>query len=346
MVNIKYVRSSNASLATKEYAMVALFIGGTSGTGKGTLRQLAKHAKAPKIYIVGRSQRSATPLLDELKSLNPQGTFVFLETEISLIRNVDKICSKIARQEKKMDLIVMSTGYLTFAGRQETDEGIDALAALSYYIRMRAVHNLLPLLNASPSPRVMSILAGGGEGAIDLADLENRQKHSVLTAAVSVATQNTLALEVLAAANPGITFAHVYPGFVATGQMNRFMLTASGIWAWPAWLVEKTIVPLVYLFAQSLDGIGERLLFIATSARYPPAEPKGEGFMVAMPKGVEVAKSSIEEGGKGNGMYRLDNYGESAPDSAVMADYRKKEAGKTVWEGTEAVWARALKKAT
>ncbi|MCJ1287500.1 hypothetical protein MMC26_006852 [Xylographa opegraphella] len=346
MVNIKHVRSSNASLAAKAPGMVALFIGGTSGSGMGTLKQLARHAKAPKVYIVGRSQHSATLLLDELKSLNPQGTFIFLETEISLIRNVDQICREISSQEKQMDLIVLSTGYLTFAGRQETDEGIDTLAALSYYIRLRTVHNLLPLLHASPSARVISILAGGKESAIDLTDLENRKKHSLTAAAVTSTTQNTLAFEWLAQAHPTITFAHVYPGFVATGQMERFMRTAPGFWAWPAWVAQKTLVPLLYLFAQTPDAVGERLLFIATSARYPPAEPGGEGFMAAMPKGVAVAQSSVEEGGRGNGVYRLNNYGESAPDSAVLKDYRRQGAGKTVWQSTEGVWARALKKAT
>ncbi|MCJ1380417.1 hypothetical protein MMC17_003520 [Xylographa soralifera] len=346
MVNIKYVRSSNASLAAKAPGMVALFLGATSGTGMGTLKQLARYANAPKVYIVGRSQRSATPLLDELKSLNPKGTFIFLETEISLIRNVDKICSEISSKEKKLDLLVVSTGYLTFAGRQDTDEGIDTLAALSYYIRLRAVHNVLPLLHASPSPRVMSILAGGREGAIDLTDLENRKKFSLIATAVTSSTQNTLAFETLAKTNPAITFAHVYPGFVNTGQMYRFMQTAPGFWAWPAWLAQWTLVPLVSLFAQTPEGIGETLLFIATSARYPPAEVKEEGFMVALPKGVEVAKSSIETGGKGNGVYRLDNYGESAPDTPLMQDYRKQDAGKTVWESTQAVWERALKKAT
>ena len=194
----------------------------------------------------------------------------------------------------------------------------------------------------------MSILAGGNESAIDLTDLENRKKHTLIISAVTSTTQTTLAFEELAKANPAIAFAHVYPGFVNTGQMQRFMQTASGIWAWPAWVVQKTVVPLVSLFAQTPDSVGERLLFIATSARFPPANGKGEGagFAVALPKGVKVAKSSVEEGGKGNGVYRLNNIGESAPESAVLVDYRKQGAGRTVWKSTQGVWERALTMAT
>ncbi|MCJ1391815.1 hypothetical protein MMC18_004682 [Xylographa bjoerkii] len=341
MVNIKYVRISNGSLATKAPGMVGLFIGATSGSGRGTLKQFAKHATATKAYI-----SSATPMLEELARLNPQGTFEFLETEIFLIRNMGKICSEITSKETKVDLIVMSTGYLTFAGRQDSDEGIDTLAALSYYIRIRAVYNLLPLLNASPSPRVVAILAGGTEGAVDLTDLELRKKHSLIAAAGLSATQTLFALEELAKTNPSISFVHVFPGFVNTGQLDRFMKTAPGLWAWPAWLAQWTLVPLVSFFAQTPDGIGEMMLFIATSARYPPAEVKGDGFMVAVPTGVTVAKSSYEKDGKGSGVYRLNQHGESAPDTPVLADYSKQEAGKTIWESTEGVWTRALKKAT
>ena len=97
--------------------MVALFVGGTSGIGKGTLRQLAKYTPAPKIYIVGRSKASASPLLSELQALNPKGTFIFKETEISLIKNVDVLCDEIKAMEQRMDLVFLSPGYLTLEGR-------------------------------------------------------------------------------------------------------------------------------------------------------------------------------------------------------------------------------------
>ena len=45
----------------------------------------------------------------------------------------------------------------------ESSEGIDVGLALRYYSRLRFVHNLLPLLDASATPRVIAILAGGKE---------------------------------------------------------------------------------------------------------------------------------------------------------------------------------------
>ncbi|KAK9258446.1 hypothetical protein V1519DRAFT_433404 [Lipomyces tetrasporus] len=77
MVNIKDVRISNSWLTAKPPGMVAVFVGGTSAIGQGTLKQLAKYATAPKVYFVGRSKSSATPLLRELESLNPKGSTTF-----------------------------------------------------------------------------------------------------------------------------------------------------------------------------------------------------------------------------------------------------------------------------
>jgi NADP-dependent 3-hydroxy acid dehydrogenase YdfG len=119
MVNIKDVRASNATLkvAKESSGLVAVFVGATSGIGMGTLKQFAKYATAPKAYILGRSKKAATSLLNEIKSSNPQGTFKFIETEVSLIKNIDLACDEIKSKETKVDILFLSPGYLTLEGR-------------------------------------------------------------------------------------------------------------------------------------------------------------------------------------------------------------------------------------
>ncbi len=97
--------------------MVAVFVGATSGIGLGTLKQYAKYAQGGKAYIVGRSKSAAQPLLNELKGSNPTGTFDFMESEISLIKNVDIVCEAIKAKEKKVDILFMSPGFLAAGGR-------------------------------------------------------------------------------------------------------------------------------------------------------------------------------------------------------------------------------------
>jgi NADP-dependent 3-hydroxy acid dehydrogenase YdfG len=98
-------------------SLVAVFVGATSGIGMGTLKQFAKLTKSPKAYIAVRSIQAATPLLNELKASNPQGTFILHETEISLMKNVDNMCDEIKKSEKKVDFVFATPGYLSFDAR-------------------------------------------------------------------------------------------------------------------------------------------------------------------------------------------------------------------------------------
>ena len=227
----------------------------------------------------------------------------------------------------------------------ETSEGIDLSLAIRYYARLRFVSNLLPLLNASPAGRVVAILAGGLEAELDFNDLEMKNNFDSFKAAANGATQTSLAFEELAKSNPNITFIHKYPGFVATGVLDYLMTTAKGFWIYPATLAKWILVPVVQLFATHVDIAGERGLFIATSARYPPAQPKTEAVGVALPKGVGFAKASIVTAGKGNGVYLLNQNDDSAPDATIMPGYRDEGKGKVVWESTMGVWEKALERA-
>lgn len=119
MVKISDVRKSNLAfkLSGNASGLVAVFVGATSGIGMGTLKQFAKYAQAPKVYILGRSKTAAAPLLNTLQVSNPEGKFEFIETEISLMKNVDLACDQIKANEKKVDILFTSPGYLAFGSR-------------------------------------------------------------------------------------------------------------------------------------------------------------------------------------------------------------------------------------
>ena len=118
MVSIKDVRASNESLKSLTPGLVAVFAGATAGIGLHSLKQLAKHTNAPRIYMIGRSKTKAKIILDELQVLNPKGTFIFYEGEFSLIKDVDRFSEEIKKAEQRVDILCMSPGFLSFAGRQ------------------------------------------------------------------------------------------------------------------------------------------------------------------------------------------------------------------------------------
>jgi hypothetical protein len=66
--------------------------------------------------MIGLSKAKAEVILDELRVLNPKGTFTFTEGEFSLIKDVDRFSEEIKEAEEQVDILCMSPGYISFAG--------------------------------------------------------------------------------------------------------------------------------------------------------------------------------------------------------------------------------------
>jgi len=333
MVSIQEVRTSNSTLKSRASGLVALFVGATSGIGLGTLKALAKNFNAPKVYIVGRSAAKSQDILAELKSLNPTGTFTFLEGEVSLIKQVDKVCAEVLQKESHLDLLFMSPGFVEFGERQYTPEDIDILTSLRYYARMRFLTSLLPLLSASSSPRVVTVLAGGKEGELDTTDIDLRKPgaYTFIKAGGVSSTTMTLGLEEIAKSHPEISFCHVFPGFVNTGLLEK---TFGGLTGWKSILgtvAQWVLLPVLNYFAMTAEVAGERGLYVATSEKYPSAKTL---------KTTEVAGMKCSNGE--NGVYRVDEDGSTVVDDTLLGPYRQDGVGAKVWDHTMRVFDRAM----
>jgi NAD(P)-dependent dehydrogenase (short-subunit alcohol dehydrogenase family) len=111
MVSLEAVKASNARLPENHPPnLVAVFVGGTSGIGEFTLRKFAQYAKRPKAYIVGRAQAAADRIIEDLKKVNPDGEYIFITSDVSLIKNVDTVCDEIRRREKAINILFLSCG--------------------------------------------------------------------------------------------------------------------------------------------------------------------------------------------------------------------------------------------
>lgn len=334
MVSLDIVRKANASLGSRLPKPVALFVGGTSGIGRSTLRQLALNTNAPTAYVVGRSESNAKPLLKELRQLNPLGSYNFIEADVSLISNVDKACESIKQHEKALDLLFMTPGGLSLVGRRETSKGIDKLFALRYYSRMRFTQNLLPLLEAAkPQPgRVVSVLGGGFEGNINADDLDLKHNYNIVSCALHAVTMTSLAMEHLAASHRA-SFVHVYPGLVGTNiYTNSFPPPLAAVYNYGMW-------PLMYPFSVNIEESGQRHLFHATSARYPAgiSDQSGEA-VIRDGDGVAVGSDEV----LGSGAYLMNWKGETSAAGKKMQRLRAQGMARKVWEHTTELLSRTV----
>ncbi|KAF8192617.1 hypothetical protein BJ912DRAFT_962575 [Pholiota molesta] len=118
----------------------------------------------------------------------------------------------------------MSPGIMTLEGRTETTEGIDKKLAVHYYARVTEGED------DGEQAAVMSVMAAGAGGAIDVDDLAMKNGYSLFRAGLVAPTYNDLMMESFAAQEPRIPFIHNIPGAVRTSLLSHS----------PSWMLRVT----------------------------------------------------------------------------------------------------------
>ena len=208
------------------------------------------------------------------------------------------------------------------------------LTAIAFYSRLRFITNLLPLLQrASALRRVVTVAGGGNEGPLDSTDFPAlRVPLSAIRGHVSTLT--TLGLESVAKTAPEVSFVHDYPGTVRTSLAGR-MEGMLGV------LMRAYIFVVGYWKCVPIEECGQRQLYLATSARYPPARVDGEGGSgVQLEDGVELARGTT--GQVGSGIYSVGWDGTSASPKVekLLAGYRDKGIVEELRRHTESEFDR------
>jgi NAD(P)-dependent dehydrogenase (short-subunit alcohol dehydrogenase family) len=330
MVALDQVRASNAALKTRPANLVAVFVGGTSGIGLYTARELVRNTTSPRIYLVGRNQSEASNIIQELKSINSSSEVSFIKKDVALLRNVDEACQEIKAKEKQLNLLFMTCGYFTMSGRDETSEGLDKKFALHYYTRMRFINQLQPLLSAAASSpntlsRVVAVLdpQPGLKAGPNFSDLSLKTTFSLKNCMSHASSMTNLMFSHLARQNPSTSYVHAYPSIVQTGvgrdAFGKF---------------EPLVKPFLWVLTQAMQvkpvESGERHLFAATNPSFSP-KASGESSKEAAMGG---------DGVKGSGSYLLSWNGDVFGDKPAAKKTREEGGEKRVVEHTEEVFKK------
>ena len=219
--------------------------------------------------------------------------------------------------------------------------------------------NLLPLLQNSQSPRVLSVLAGGQERRLITDDLGLKENYSILNVVDQTTTMHTLAFEHLAKYNPSISFLHAYPGWVKTdivknlfslGQQHQGHLWWQLMDYLREWMVDWLLLPVFNLIATSVEECGERQLFHATNARYASRQEQEKHHGDKNDHAGSTTTHSVLKDPyalcsvPGNGVYRVAANGETISDDKVLGPYRADNMPEKIWEHTVVVFEEALSK--
>jgi NAD(P)-dependent dehydrogenase (short-subunit alcohol dehydrogenase family) len=223
MVTISEARNLNASFSPAYPLPVAVFLGGTSGIGEAMAKLFARLTKGnAHIIIIGRNKTAADNIIASFPTPPEGGQAIheFVHCDATLMKNIDATTKDLLARLPKINFLILSPGYLSARGRDETEEGIDKSMALRYYTRFKFIRDLMPLLrkakDAKEDAKVLSVLAAGQNGKIIRDDLALKKNYGVISTIAALPTYNDLALCDFASQEPDMAFTHIYPGLVWT----------------------------------------------------------------------------------------------------------------------------------
>ncbi|KAJ1326020.1 SDR family oxidoreductase [Microdochium nivale] len=253
----------------------ALVVGGTSGVGYGIACRVASESASGTVIISGRNKPASIP----------HANIEFRALDASSMRSIREYADayKTGAGGNKIDLLVLSQGIMTTAGRTETaQEGIDLKMALHYYGRQALIRELEPVL--APDAKVLVVLDGtrGDLGKLDWDDLDLAKpgSYSVRTAADHCVTMTDGIVQHHAAEQQRQQkdggdgdgdgsagrrrrhFVHAYPGLVQTNLGHQ-----------QPWYIRYPMAGLMKVGGVSADTCAENLV----RGLYEVAAPAGEG---------------------------------------------------------------------
>jgi NAD(P)-dependent dehydrogenase (short-subunit alcohol dehydrogenase family) len=248
--------------------------GATAGIGKVTARELAR--KGAQVVIVGRDPEKCEHVVRELRNASGNPAVEFMVADLASRAAIRRLAAEFASQYERLDVLVNNAGAVNVR-RLESPDGIELTFALNHLNYFLLTLLLLPVLDRSPSARIVNVASDAHfGGALRLDDPEyKRQRYFGFTAYAQSKLANIMFTYALARRLEGttITANALHPGFVS----SRFATNNGGIYR---------LVPLVARLMGVSEDVGAR------TSVYLASSPEVEGVSGAYFSEGRLARSS------------------------------------------------------
>ncbi|KAJ2963851.1 hypothetical protein NQZ79_g1149 [Umbelopsis isabellina] len=219
------VKVADASSFNAEYfrdrQINAVVVGGTAGIGKGIALKLAAYCQNPVITICGRNENTALDTIEELKKINDKGTYDFERCDMTLLKESRDLAKRITAKYDKINLLIITSGFISFDPYSETEDGIDSRFTISCAARFLLTYYLVPLLQAAArkgeTAAALSVLSAGQGKKFIIDDIALKENFTLSTAlGRHHGVLNDIMAEAFSKHYPEVSFHHSYPGVVNT----------------------------------------------------------------------------------------------------------------------------------
>ncbi|KAL1663582.1 hypothetical protein GGF50DRAFT_115893 [Schizophyllum commune] len=258
MPSLSTVKQFNASATSSAKTPVGVFIGGTSGIGRGMAAAFARHMKGnARLIIIGRNKAAADELIASLPSPANRHS-EFLACDCSLMRNIDSACEQLAKRDlEKINYLVLTIGAVETLSHEKTVEGLDKNWAAMFFGRFRFIQNLAPALDraadAGEEAKVMTVVRAGIGAPLEWDELD-MSRNGLKRWATQMPTYHDFAMAGFAKRHPKVTFIHANPGGVWTPLFRRSGPLLAKILAY-------LFAPLLWLLSISEEQCGEYMMY-------------------------------------------------------------------------------------
>ncbi|MFF2479721.1 SDR family NAD(P)-dependent oxidoreductase [Paenibacillus sp. NPDC058071] len=154
-----------------------LVTGGTDGIGKGVASHYLK--KGYRVMVVGSSIAKGKLFLNEAKQLGAEDRTIFLQANLSLVKENLRMIEEIKNKVESLDMVVFSaTSHTIKKEYTQTQEGFEFNFALAYLSRFILSFGLKEVLEKAESPVIVNVCAPGMKGSVDLNDIQNKNNYN------------------------------------------------------------------------------------------------------------------------------------------------------------------------
>lgn len=190
--------------------------GPTSGIGAVAFTKLAPHFN--EIFLVARNHEKAKKLIESLE-VQDRKKVTFIHCDLTDMESVVSAAKSIKEKTGKLDILINNAGGI-FQKKEITKDGFEMGLAANHLGHFLLTHHLMPVLLASPRPKVINVSSEAHRAAkVDFDDLNySKKKFSSFTTYANVKLFNVLFTKSLADkfGEKGINAYALHPGVVKT----------------------------------------------------------------------------------------------------------------------------------
>lgn len=153
-----------------------LVTGAASGIGYEAARALAQHGA--EVWLADRNEPAGRAAVEKIKALRSDARVKFLPLDLANLKSVRDFAVALVARGKPIDVLINNAGIQPISDRRTSADGFELTFAIGHLGHYVLTGLLLPLLEAAPAPRVVTVSSMvHGRGRLDFDDLQMQRGY-------------------------------------------------------------------------------------------------------------------------------------------------------------------------